>query len=211
MEDILNYLRRNKIVILLSVLLIGLGSGYLLLNRPNAKPKSNFKTEQVATKAPKDKPNKPAQTSELLAIDIQGAVKKAGVYRVKKGTIVQEALNLAGGLNANADIKQINQAQRVSDQMQLYVPVKGEMPTAATSTGKATPSSTKTGGGQKVVNLNTATADDFKNVKGVGPKKAERIVKYREEHGPFKQVHDLTGVSGIGEKSLAKIKDQLTV
>jgi len=111
---------------------------------------------------------------------------------------------MAGGLQQNADTKQINQAQRVTDQMQVYIPYRGEAaPTATTNKGS--------GEKGKVVNINTAKVDDFKDVSGIGPKKAAKIVAFREKNGNFKDLHDLTKVSGIGEKSLNSLKDQLTV
>lgn len=211
LENILNYLRQNKIVWLLGLLLIGVGTGYLLLSHPVSKPKNNLQSAPTVVKKAETKNDqaKNDKKAELFVINVQGAVKKAGVYRVKKGTIVQEALKQAGGLNNNADVKQLNQARKVSDQMQIYVPTIGEAPQKVP--GKSKTKTPSAGNNSKIVNINTATVEDFKNVKGVGPKKAERIIKYREEHGSFKQVHDLTAVSGIGEKSLEKVKDQLTV
>lgn len=141
----------------------------------------------------------------MIVVDVQGAVQKPGVYHVKDKAIIQEVIQTAGGFTANADLKQINQAKRVVDQMQVYIPIKGE---------KVTPTSTNSSNdtqNKKIVNINTATVDDFKDVTGIGPKKAEKVIAYREEHGQFKTLHDLTNVSGIGEKSLAKLKDQLTV
>lgn len=88
--------------------------------------------------------------------------------------------------------------------MQLYVSYHGETaPTATASKGSSTEG--------KKVNINTAKVDDFKDVTGIGPKKAAKIIAFREKNGNFKELHDLTKVSGIGEKSLDSLKDQLTV
>lgn len=206
MEEIIDYVKRNKIVVLIIVVVIGLGSGFLLIPHKTAAPTA--KSEPALTKKVSEKDVKEVKAPKDLVVDIQGAVKHGGVYHVKNGAIVQEVLQQAGGLESNADIRNLNQAQRVSDQMKIYVPKRGEQvsPSSSSNVTNGTESNSK-----KVVNLNTATVADFKDIKGVGPKKAERIIAYREKNGPFKQVHDLTKVSGIGEKSLDKIKDQLTV
>ena len=61
------------------------------------------------------------------------------------------------------------------------------------------------------VDVNTATAEELQQVKGIGPKKAEEIVKHRTDNGPFKSVDELANVKGIGEATVEKIKDQVTV
>lgn len=199
MNEFLDYIKQNKlIVIVLSILILGVG-GYWWTNKTLAV-KNDIKTEiKASPKAPKKTTSMPK--NKLVAVDIQGAVKKPGVYQVKENSLVQTAIQLAGGLADNADTKQINQAKRVSDQMQVYVPVVG--PTSAVSTSASTK-------GEKV-NINNAKAEDFKDVTGIGPKKAEKIIAFREKNGNFKSLHDLTKVSGIGEKSLDSLKDQLTV
>ncbi|KRO00205.1 helix-hairpin-helix domain-containing protein [Companilactobacillus kimchiensis] len=203
METILNYLKKNILSSLVILIVVVATSGYFLMHKTaSTQPvKNELRTEIKPAKkvATKEKPAK----ANVLVVDIQGAVKKSGVYRVKNGAIVQEVLQMAGGLNSNADTKQINQAQRVTDQMQVYVPYQGE---------KVASTSNKTGNKEsKLVNINSATVDDFKDVTGIGPKKAEKIIAFREKNGNFKELHDLTKVSGIGEKSLDTLKDQLTV
>ncbi|WP_201307048.1 helix-hairpin-helix domain-containing protein [Companilactobacillus farciminis] len=199
MNEFLDYIKQNKlIVIVLSILILGVG-GYWWTNRTPAV-KNDIKTEiKASPKVPKKTDSMPK--NKLVAVDIQGAVKKPGVYQVKENSLVQTAIQLAGGLADNADTKQINQAKRVSDQMQVYVPVVGS--TSAVSTSAPAK-------GEKV-NINNAKAEDFKDVTGIGPKKAEKIIAFREKNGNFKSLHDLTKVSGIGEKSLDSLKDQLTV
>lgn len=200
MNDFLDYIKRNKvIVIVISVLLLGLG-GYWWVNRVPVV-KNDIKTEIKAPKKVSEKKTS-APKNKLVAVDIQGAVKKPGVYQLKENSLVQAAIQLAGGLADNADTKQINQAKRVTDQMQIYVPVIGNNNSVSAN---AVPAK-----GEKL-NINNAKVEDFKNVTGIGPKKAEKIIAFREKNGNFKNLHDLTKVSGIGEKSLDSLKDQLTV
>ncbi|WP_119318829.1 helix-hairpin-helix domain-containing protein [Companilactobacillus formosensis] len=200
MNDFLDYIKRNKvIVIVISVLILGLG-GYWWVNRVPVV-KNDIKTEIKAPKKVSEKKTS-APKNKLVAVDIQGAVKKPGVYQLKENSLVQAAIQLAGGLADNADTKQINQAKRVTDQMQIYVPVIGNNNSVSAN---AVPAK-----GEKL-NINNAKVEDFKNVTGIGPKKAEKIIAFREKNGNFKNLHDLTKVSGIGEKSLDSLKDQLTV
>lgn len=207
MEEVYQYVRNKKIVLLTGIVIIVLGGYFFLFHKvtptSTLEPKQELTTQKDETK--KSKTDSKAKEPQMIVVDVQGAVQKLGVYHVKDKAIIQEVIQTAGGFTANADLKQINQAKRVVDQMQVYIPIKGE---------KVTPTSTNSSNdtqNKKIVNINTATVDDFKDVTGIGPKKAEKVIAYREEHGQFKTLHDLTNVSGIGEKSLAKLKDQLTV
>ena len=206
MDKILDYCKREKITILISVVVILLGSGYFLTHQS----KTVTAQEKVENTAPVKKTkslltkSKTNNSKQLLVVDIEGAVQKPGVYRLKKDSIVQDALAQAGGVNAQADMTQINRAKKLTDQMQLYVPIKGEKTPSVTTGGN-------TNSEKKVVNINTATVDDFKDVSGIGPKKAEKIIAFREQNGDFKDLHDLTKVSGFGEKTIERLKDQLTV
>ncbi len=205
MDELVTHIKQNKIMIPMVLIVVTLGLGYFWMSQQSRPVKNELKTEEVEVKKSEAKSDKvDDKKDKLLVVDIQGAVKNPGVYRVKKDVIVQEVIRLAGGINPNAELKQINQAQRVQDQMQIYVPTIGE-------TARPNVSSSAQGSSKKVVNINTATVDDFKNVTGIGPKKAEKIIEYRQKNGDFKDLHALTGVSGIGEKSLDKLKDQLTV
>ncbi|CAJ2234365.1 helix-hairpin-helix domain-containing protein [Companilactobacillus paralimentarius] len=207
MEEVYQYVRNKKIVLLTGIVIVVLGGYFFLFHKvtptSTLEPKQELTTQKDETK--KSKTDSKAKEPQMIVVDVQGAVQKPGVYHVKDKAIIQEVIQTAGGFAANADLKQINQAKRVVDQMQVYIPIKGE---------KVTPTSTNSSNdtqNKKIVNINTATVDDFKDVTGIGPKKAEKVIAYREEHGQFKTLHDLTNVSGIGEKSLAKLKDQLTV
>src|SRR5699024_571470 len=137
--------------------------GYWWTNKAPAV-KNDIKTEiKASPKAPKKVTSMPK--NKLVAVDIQGAVKKPGVYQIKENSLVQTASQLAGGLTDNADTKQLNQAKRVSDQMHVYVPVVGSTSAVSTSVPAK---------GEKV-NINNAKVEDFKDITGIGPKKAEKI------------------------------------
>ncbi|MFB9761768.1 helix-hairpin-helix domain-containing protein [Ectobacillus funiculus] len=138
------------------------------------------------------------ETSFVIA-DIKGAVKNAGVYELPNGSRVKEAIERAGGLLSDAETGSINLAQLVHDQMMIVVPKKGEQPLFPPSSE----------GGKVAINI--ATKEELEKIPGIGPKKAESILRYREEHGSFRKFEDLLEVEGIGEKSLEKLKDEIIV
>ena len=147
-------------------------------------------------------------------VDVKGAVNKPGVYHLKKWARVQEAIEVAGMQTTSADLNQVNLAKELQDQQVVYVPVKGER--VAEVAGQVTTAATETSTGfassqGETVNLNTATKEQLQTIDGIGDKKADKIIAYRQEHGAFKTVEDLKNVDGFGDKTVAKIKDRLAV
>ncbi|MED0988937.1 MULTISPECIES: helix-hairpin-helix domain-containing protein [Bacillus] len=141
------------------------------------------------------------EQKKTIVIDVKGAVFKEGVYEMKEGERVKDAVEKAGGFLPDAEIKKVNLAQVVQDQMLLYIPNKNE----PVQEGAA--SSQKEG----KVQINTASKEQLEKITGIGSRKAESILKYREEHGPFQKIEDLLEIDGIGTKSLEKIKDQIII
>lgn len=155
--------------------------------------------------------------SKTITCDISGAVKHQGVYTLKNGARLEELIEAAGGAKSNAQLKAINRAVLLKDQDKIHIPYKGEKVesastvTADSSSSSASSSAASTSGDGEKINLNTASAQDLQKLNGIGEKKAEQIIAYREQNGQFKKIEDLTQVSGIGEKTFASLKDQLTV
>ena len=163
----------------------------------------------VASKAEENK-------SKTVTCDISGAVKNQGVYTLKNGARLQELIEAAGGTVKKAQLKAVNRALLLKDQDKIHIPYKGEKVDNATTVASANGSASATGSGAsgqsgEKVNLNTAAAADLQKLNGIGEKKAEQIIAYREENGQFKKIEDLTQVSGIGEKTFAALKDQLEI
>lgn len=162
--------------------------------------------------------NSSASESKTVTCDISGAVKHEGVYTLKNGARLQELIEAAGGTTSRAQLKAINRAVLLKDQDKIHIPYKGEKVENAATAGtesKASAtsgdsSSSQQGSGEKV-NLNAANAADLQKLTGIGEKKAEQIIAYREQKGSFKKIEDLMQVSGIGEKTFASLKDQLAV
>lgn len=167
---------------------------------------NSSKTAQKST----SKPTKTAN-SKWLIVDVEGAVNKPGVYRLLATARVYDAIQHAGGLTEQADTSAINQAQKLHDQSQVFVPDKNSSSTAPNTAQTTAANSENSVTDTKTINLNTADVTELQNLPGVGPKKAELIIQYRQEKGSFSKIEDLTEVQGIGEKTFAKIKSQLTV
>ncbi|MGG0704127.1 helix-hairpin-helix domain-containing protein [Bacillus paramobilis] len=140
------------------------------------------------------------EQKKIIVIDIKGAVVKEGVYEMKEGDRIKDAIEKAGGFLPEADRKKVNLAQMVQDQMILYVPNKNEQVQEAAASQ-----------GEGKVQINAASKEQLEKITGIGSRKAESILKYREEHGPFQKIEDLLEIDGIGVKSLEKIKDQIII
>ncbi len=146
-------------------------------------------------------------------VDVDGAVVSPGVYRLKDGARVSQAIDAAGGLTAEADVTGLNRASKVADGQKIYVPKVGEQQTVAAD-GGADGGAVLASGANDVaglVNINTASAAELQTLSGIGPSMAQSIIDERSKNGPFASVDDLMRVSGIGEKKLAKIKDCICV
>jgi competence protein ComEA len=140
------------------------------------------------------------QTATTLFVQVVGAVAKPGVYEVPMDSRVMDAVALAGGLSQNADPASLNLARIVQDGEQIVVGAAGDV--RSRSTGN--PLSDK-------VNINTATAEDFDTLPRIGVTLAERIVAFRDAHGPFAGVESLLEVPGIGDLTLAGMRDKITL
>ena len=147
-------------------------------------------------------------------VDIKGEVLRPGVYEFSCESRIQEVIKKAGGFTEEADETKINLAQKISDQMQIIVPNLHSKQEDGVTEGNSekgnlsntTPSNSKQG----TVNINTATLEELQTIKGIGKKKAEAILQYRKEHGPFRTKEDLLQVKGIGKKALEAIESQVT-
>ena len=182
------------------VILLLVGVGGLLPKKEEAVEES----EALVTTVLAEKTEENTTLEAVIFVDIKGEVKKPGVYQMKVGDRVKDALDAAGGLTAEADSQKVNLAQRVEDQMVIVVPKVGEeaeaIPAGATS---------KEVSKEGKVNINTATVEELKTLKGVGEKKAEAIIEYRKKNGSFKTKEDLMKVRGIGKKLFESFEERI--
>ena len=134
-------------------------------------------------------------------VHVVGAVRHPGVYRLRVGQRVQDAVRRAGGARPGADLQAINLAAKVADAQQVVVPRRG-------SVGASAPSAAGAAGGPASgpVNLNSATAEQLDTLDGVGPATAQKILEYRQQHGGFHSIDDLAQIPGIGPKRLEALR-----
>lgn len=160
-----------------------------------------------------DESSAKSSSAAEVYVDVDGAVVRPGVYRLKEGARVSQALDAAGGLTVEADVTGLNRASKVADGQKIYVPKVGEQQAAAAVGGAESSAATTPGAGSssELVNINTASAAELQTLSGIGPSMAQSIIDERTKNGAFASVDDLMRVSGIGEKKLAKIKDCICV
>ncbi|MEC9484906.1 MAG: helix-hairpin-helix domain-containing protein [Candidatus Izemoplasma sp.] len=150
-------------------------------------------------------PIKETQEAEeqYIYVDIKGAVKYPGVYKLKEDSRLFQVISKAGGLLHDADELAINLSQSLRDEMVIYVPIVGEdypLITDVTENQEA-----------GIVNINTASKIELETLPGIGPSTAQSIIDYREEFGDFETIEALLNVSGIGEQTLADLEPYITV
>lgn len=142
-----------------------------------------------------------------ICVYVAGQVMSPGVFNLPTGSRVYEAIDAAGGAMEGADLSAVNLARALSDEEMVYVPAVGEQAVPSPSSGVVAASQ----GGAAPVNVNTAGVEELKTLNGIGDVLAQAIVDERERNGPFSSVEDLTRVSGIGEKTLAKFADKVCI
>ncbi len=144
------------------------------------------------------------EKESVILVHVAGAVQEEGVYVLPEGSRVLDAVEAAGGFCADSDGHRINLASFLQDGQQVMIPFlpKDEEGIAVSVTENVIDGK---------VRLNTATKEELESLPGVGPVLAERIIKYRQTHGPFQAKSDLLEVVGIGEKKFADIEDLIVL
>ncbi len=137
------------------------------------------------------------QLSSEIFVHVAGEVKKPGLYSLRVGSRVEDAIELAGGMTKSAFEQSVNLARMVSDGEQIVVLANSQVASGGKSAG--------------FISLNNATQDQLESLPGVGPSLAARIIEHRAAIGSFSDLSQLRDVSGIGEKLFAKISQQLTL
>ncbi|HEO1311518.1 TPA: helix-hairpin-helix domain-containing protein [Streptococcus agalactiae] len=149
------------------------------------------------------------KVSNQVTVDVKGAVNHPGVYSLPSQSRVTDAIKRAGGLSNLADSKSVNLAQKLQDETVIYVAQKGEKITVVEEE-KANNIATQ-GNSKGKINLNKADLSSLQTISGVGAKIAQDILDYRDSQGGFKTIDDLKNVSGIGEKTLEKLRQDVTI
>lgn len=140
-----------------------------------------------------------------ITVYMAGAVNKPGVYILTASSRLHQAIDKAGGVSDQADLrwveKNLNLARQLADEEKIYIPLKEE--NVGTSVQGVS--------GKQFVNLNVASQAELETLPGIGPATAKKIIEYRQENDGFKAAEEIQAVSGIGPKSYEKLKDKITI
>lgn len=196
-------------VILFVFLLVSIGSQEDEEDAGNTMTLESLLADEEGSDLPEDDPSSIEISNEIeeyvVVVDVKGAVKNPGVFTLNSSQRVIDAINAANGLTESADAKLLNFARLLEDEMFIYVPAVGE------DVGEISELSEHSVAEDDKININEANEQTLLQLSGIGPSKANEIIKYREENGPFDIVSDITKVSGIGEKTFEKIEELIDV
>lgn len=148
----------------------------------------------------------PLKDSKIV-VEIKGEVNNPNVYYLDEESIIQDLIDMAGGITDKGDLENINRAQELTDHECIIIPSCEEDNNVITGVE----TSTSTGSNSDKVNINTANEAELQTLTGIGESRAQAIIDYREENGRFKSIEDIKNISGIGDKMFEKIKEHITI
>ncbi len=195
-----------KVGVLFVCLIIGMGLFWMSRQGEEVEEAATFLAE--TTILPQEVEDK-TTVSTVIYVDVKGEIHHPGVYQMKAESRVKDLIEAAGGFTPLADDQKLNLAQLLEDQMVIVVPKKGEE--VNSELAQAPTSQKKEVGKEGKVNINTATVEELKTLKGIGEKKAEAIIEYRKKNGSFKNKEELMKVRGIGKKLYESFQERVIV
>jgi competence protein ComEA len=183
--------RRRLLLVVVAVVVVLVLVGRMLLrpSRPAVSPPLRPAASAAAKPPTRD-----------VYVDVVGAVRRPGLYRLRDGSRVADALARAGGVTRKAELQLVNRAALVADGEQIVVPGRGAAVAASAGGGSSA------GAASGPVHLNSATIEQLDALSGVGPVTAQKIIDYREQHGGFRSVDELDAVPGIGPARLEELR-----
>lgn len=140
---------------------------------------------------------------DYYVVDIKGAIKNPGTYSVTKDKRVIDVINMAGGFLEDSDVTSVNLSKKITDEMMIIIPFKMENNVV----GENIINSNVYDDGK--VSINSASLSELMTIKGIGEVKANSIIEYRNNNGPFNSIEDIKNVNGIGSSTFEKIKDYI--
>lgn len=146
-----------------------------------------------------------------IEVDINGEIRNPGVYTLEDGDRVKKLVDLAGGFTSKADISSINLAMKLKDEDFISIPEKMQNNSIQRTSGTSAGNASSSGGISALININIATKEQLMELPRIGDAIAQRIIDYRQNSGLFKDIKDITNVSGIGPKMFENIKNKITI
>lgn len=195
-------------------------------SKENQESKNNETKKIVSINESEKEKKKDSKESDTIKVCIAGSVKNPDMYTLKKDSRIKNLLQVSGGAVKEADLSSINLAQKLKDEDYIYIPKKGESSVkkeennknqvlkSASLSGNSLNKNSKTESSSKTgkIDINTANKTELMTIPGIGDKKADRIIAYREENGNYKSIEELKQIGArIGEKTLEKMKDYIYV
>lgn len=223
-----------KYIIFIIIIILFISSSFLFLENTKIKEEKS-KPEVITKKEEKEEDKK--EIKKYIYVDLKGAVKNPNVYKIEEGTRIIDLINLAGGINQDADTSILNLSKILKDEMCIIIYTKNEIneyrkslmkvkeinqkleekivsiddfnDAEITKSEKKTTKKQETSKMDSKISINNANKDELQTISGIGESRAEAIIKYREENGLFKSIDDIKNVSGIGESLFEKIKEYI--
>ena len=193
------------IIIFLFFIISYFTGGKSKLNKNNNE--SIFVEENESMEVISKKEEKEEKESTKIVVDIKGEVKKPDIYWLEEDSIIEDLINIVGGVTEEGDLSKINRAEKLNNHEVVVIPNIND----EESEGETIISSTINNNKDNKININTANSAELDSLSGIGPSKAEAIIKYREENGNFKTIEEIKNVTGIGEGLFEKFKENITI
>jgi len=195
MAELLHQRRRQLLLAAVALALLLLAARYLL--------PAGTATPAAPLPPPPGPGAGAAGPSARVVVDVVGAVRRPGLYRLADGSRIADAVARAGGATRKAELAQVNLAAPLADGEQVVVPARGLAPAATPAVAGGADAAAP----PAPIQLSTATLEQLDSLPGVGPATAQKILDYRTKHGAFSSVDELDAVPGIGPKRLEQLRD----
>lgn len=230
MKNILKYGKYMLLVLLITVISIAI----IIQNKENIEPIQEEIIEQPIEQI--DQKEEPKEEIKKIKVDVKGEVKKPGVYELKDGSRVYDAIKASGDLTENADTTLLNLSKNLKDEMVIIVynkyeieKLKKDLTTTKTviqyiekecscpdtindaCMKKAETKEENKASKDNKISINTGTLEELQTIPGIGESKAKAIIEYREKNGNFKTIEEIKNISGIGEATFDKFKEYITI
>lgn len=196
--------KKSIIFIVIAILLL-----IFLLQKDPEPEESEAMLESLEPVKAVEKLPEAVEIPTTAIVDVKGAVRKPGVFEMDTNARVHDAIQKAGGFTEEAEQNMVNLAQKVQDEMILIIPKVGEVGPEVSMVSQAVGIVSSAKAEEGKVNINTATKEELQSLSGIGPAKADAIIKHREENGLFANPEAILEVTGIGQKTFENLQDQI--